>query len=146
MSIEHKIKVSEEVDKAFKEAVAVQGKAYAPYSNFHVGAAIKLKGKDKLYLGCNVENASFGATVCAERTAIQTSVTAEDGKPAFDFLVVVTNTDPAIGPCGLCLQVISEFCESSMPIYFSNPKGIQREIKFGDLLGSPFSEIPEQIK
>lgn len=132
------------VENAYKEAVKAQNNAHAPYSNFHVGAAIKIKGKDKVYYGCNVENASYGATVCAERTAIQTSVCAE-GKVEFEFLIVVTNTDPAIGPCGLCLQVISEFCKPDLPIYLANQNGIQQKVLFGDLLSSPFSKIPEQI-
>lgn len=132
------------VEKAFQAAIEAQKNAHAPYSNFHVGAAIKVKGKDKVYYGCNVENASYGATVCAERTAIQTSVCAE-GKTEFEFLIVVTNTDPAIGPCGLCLQVISEFCAPDFPIYLANPQGIQRKVLFKDLLSSPFSKIPEQV-
>ena len=132
------------VENAFKEAVRTQKNAHAPYSNFQVGAAIKVKGMDKVFYGCNVENASFGATVCAERIAIQTSV-AELGKTEFEFLIVVTNTDPAIGPCGLCLQVITEFCGPDLPIYLANPKGIQRKVTFKDILSSPFSEIPKQV-
>lgn len=138
------MKIDTIVENAFKEAINTQNRAHAPYSNFKVGAAIKVKGQDKIFYGCNVENASYGATVCAERTAIQSSI-ANLGKVEFDFLVVVTNTDPAIGPCGLCLQVISEFCAPDMPIYLANPKGIQTKILFGDLLSSPFSEIPKQV-
>jgi cytidine deaminase len=137
------MQVDSVVQKAFEGAVKVQNNAHAPYSNFHVGAAIKVKGEDKVFYGCNVENASYGATVCAERTAIQTSVA--NGKKQFEFLIVVTNTDPAIGPCGLCLQVISEFCSPDLPIYLANPKGIQRKVLFKDLLSSPFSKIPDQI-
>ena len=132
------------VEKAFQEAIKTQKNAHAPYSNFQVGAAIKVKGQDKVFYGCNVENASYGATVCAERTAIQSSVAAI-GKTEFEFLIVVTNTDPAIGPCGLCLQVISEFCGPDFPIYLANPKGIQKKVAFKDILSSPFSEIPEQV-
>lgn len=138
------MQVDPKVEKAYKEAIKAQSNAHAPYSNFQVGAAIKIKGKDQVYYGCNVENASYGATVCAERTAIQTSVCAE-GKPEFEFLIVVTNTDPAIGPCGLCLQVISEFCEPDLPIYLANQNGIQQKVLFGDLLSSPFSKIPDQV-
>lgn len=131
------------VQKAFEVALKAQNNAHAPYSNFQVGAAIKVKGSDKIYPGCNVENASYGATICAERTAIQTSVCAE-GKPEFEFLIVVTNTDPAVGPCALCLQVISEFCSPELPIYLANPKGIQNMVHFGDLLSTPFSSIPDR--
>jgi cytidine deaminase len=132
------------VQLAFEKAIMAQNNAHAPYSNFHVGAAIKILGQDTIVAGCNVENASYGATVCAERTAIQSSV-ASLGKQQFEFLVVVTNTDPAIGPCGLCLQVISEFCGPDFPIYLANPKGIQRKVLFKDILSSPFSKIPDQI-
>lgn len=135
---------SPEVLSAFELASNVQNNAHAPYSNFQVGAAIKIKNHKDVVVGCNVENASYGATVCAERVAITSSV-AKYGKPEFEFLVVVTNTDPAIGPCALCLQVISEFCSSDMPIYFANRNGIQKKILFKDLLPSPFSKIPDQI-
>lgn len=140
------ITVSPEVKKAFELACNVQKNAYAPYSNFQVGAAFKLKNRDEYTVGCNVENASFGATVCAERGAVQTSIGKLGGKPDFEFLVVVTNTDPCIGPCALCLQVLSEFVGPDFPIYLGNPKGIQTQVKFSDLLGKPFSTIPDQIE
>ncbi len=132
------------VIKAYEKAMTAQNNAHAPYSNFQVGAAFKIKNSDEIIAGCNVENASYGATVCAERVAVTTSV-ASFGKPEFEFLVVVTNTDPAIGPCALCLQVLSEFCAADMPIYLANKVEIQKELKFNDFLPSPFSSIPEQI-
>ena len=138
------MEVNETVKKAWEMAKNVQNNAYAKYSNFQVGAAIKLKGSDDIVVGCNVENASFGETVCAERGAIQTSI-AQYGKREFEFVVVVSNTNPAIGPCALCLQVLSEFADSELPIYLSNKNEIQSVVKFGDLLGSPFGEIPETI-
>ena len=104
-----------------------------------------MKGKDEYVSGCNVENASYGGTVCAERGGIQTTIAKFGGKPEYEFLVVVTNTDPSIGPCGLCLQILSEFVEGNFPIYLGNPHGIQTQVKFSDLLGKPFSKIPEQI-
>lgn len=138
-----------EVDKliqdAYELAMKAQQNAHAPYSKFNVGAAIKFKNHDKIFAGCNVENASFGATVCAERGAIQTGV-GELGKQKLEFVVVITNTNPAIGPCGLCLQVISEFADKDVPIYVANENGIQNCVKFGDYLTSPFSEIPETTK
>lgn len=139
------VKVDAIVKKAYEKAVLAQKSAYAPYSNFHVGAAVKVRGVDKIYAGCNLENASIGATICAERGAIQTSV-CENGKIDIEFIVVVTNTDPAIGPCGLCLQVISEFAKPETPIYLANKKDIQKKVLFKDLLGSPFSKIPDQVE
>lgn len=133
------------VQSAYEKALVAQQNAHAPYSKFHVGAAIKFKNVDKIYAGCNVENASFGATVCAERGAIQTGI-GEQGKQEIEFIVVVTNTDPAIGPCGLCLQVISEFTSKDAPIYVANENGVQNCVKFGDILAAPFSKIPKTTK
>lgn len=139
------MKVNKIVEEAYQKAKNVQDNAYAPYSKFQVGAAIKIKNSDDIFVGCNVENASYGATVCAERGAIQTAISTR-GKVEFDFVVVVSNTDPAIGPCALCLQVLSEFSEPDLPIYFANRHEIQRVVKFKDLLGQPFSEIPKMIE
>src|SRR5690606_1032354 len=130
--------LSAEVKKAYECAKAVQKNAYAPYSNFLVGAAFKIKGRDEYITGCNVENASYGATVCAERGAVQTAVAKLGGKPEFDFLVVVTNTNPCIGPCALCLQVLSEFVPRDFVIYFANQNEIQTKVEFQELLGKPF--------
>jgi homotetrameric cytidine deaminase len=138
------MKINAIVEKAHKMAIAAQDNAHAPYSKFYVGAAIKLKNSDDIVTGCNLENASFGATVCAERGAIQTA-NAISGKPDMEFIVVVSNTEPAIGPCGLCLQVISEFATPELPIYLANRNEVQRMVTFGDLLSSPFSEIPKTI-
>ncbi len=137
------MKISAEVQKAYELAKAAREKAHAPYSQFQVGAALKLKNKDEYIIGCNVENASFGATICAERTAILSSV-AKYGKQSFEYIVVVTKTSPAIGPCGLCLQTFAEFCEPDFLVYFANLQGIERVVAFKDLLFSPFGEIPAQ--
>ena len=114
--------------------------AYAVYSNFHVGAAIGIKGSDTIYPGCNVENISFGATICAERNAILNTV-ALNGKVELDYVVVVCDTDPVTVPCGLCLQFMSEFSKADMPVYLSNLKGIQKVMKFGELMPAPFDTL-----
>jgi cytidine deaminase len=84
------------------------GRAYAPYSKFTVGAAI-LTDSGKIYSGCNVENASYGLTNCAERTAIFNAVAAGEKKLRLRCVVVYTPTKTATAPCGACRQVIYEF-------------------------------------
>lgn len=80
--------------------------AYAPYSNFYVGAALATED-EKVYTGCNVENASYGATVCAERIAIFKAVS--EGERKFSRIAVVSRSGATAYPCGMCLQVINEF-------------------------------------
>lgn len=100
--------------QAAREAAA---NAYAPYSQFPVGVAVRgLSGR--IYSGCNVENASYGGTVCAERNAIAAAVVA--GERQFDALLVYTPQDKLTPPCGLCRQVIAEFFLPETLIYSSN--------------------------
>jgi homotetrameric cytidine deaminase len=127
----------DDVQRAFELAVATRDHAYAPYSGFRVGAAIKVADSDLIYAGCNVENASYGAGVCAERVAVFNMLAAAES-PAPEFLVVVTDADPASVPCALCLQVLAEFCPPQFPIHLANLDGIQRTVRFADLLPEPF--------
>lgn len=87
-------------------ARAAMNHAYAPYSGFLVGAALLTK-KGDVYQGCNIENASYGATVCAERTAIWKAVS--EGEREFDSIAIVCSENRKAYPCGICLQVMSEF-------------------------------------
>jgi len=133
------------IQNAWKEACAAFGRAHAPYSRFQVGAALKLKGREGLIAGCNVENASYGATVCAERVAFQ-SAQAQVGTFDPEYLVLVTDTSPPVSPCALCLQVMSEFCDPDFPIYISNLKGVHEVVRFGDLLSRPFEKSQLKTK
>jgi cytidine deaminase len=112
-------------------------RAHAPYSRFKVGAALRTK-KGGIYTGCNLENASYGASVCAERNAVANAVAA--GEKNFVQLAVVTQTDPPSAPCGLCRQVLIEFCED-LPILLCNPKGKLIRTTLKKLQPLPFSSF-----
>ena len=98
-------------------ALAVRSRAYAPYSHFAVGAAVQAKS-GAIYSGCNVENASYGLGLCAERNAITSAVT--DGMKKIHYIVVVADTKGPVSPCGACRQVISEFSNKDTRIIMSN--------------------------
>ena len=95
-----------EFDRLLQLALTAQGRARAPYSRYNVGAAV-LGGSGAAYPGCNVESASYGATICAERSAIVGAVTA--GESAILACVVVTPTAEPSSPCGICRQLLREF-------------------------------------
>lgn len=102
------------------EAIAASKQAHVPYSHFHVGAAL-LTTDGKIYRGCNIENASYGLTNCAERTAIFKAVS--EGDKQFSAIAVVGDTDGPISPCGACRQVLAEFCDDHTQIILANLKG-----------------------
>lgn len=96
-----------EWDELIQKAWEARENAYAPYSNFHVGAAL-LTGDGEVFIGCNVENISFGLTNCAERVAIGAAIAAK-GACEIDRIVVVADTARPVSPCGACRQVMAEF-------------------------------------
>ncbi len=115
-------------------ARAVREHAYAPYSRFRVGAAVR-SAEGNVYLGCNVENATFGATICAERAAIAQLVAAGDHVLA--AVAVFTDAAELAMPCGICRQVIREF-GSDVGVVSANPRGFARS-SIAQLLPLPFS-------
>ena len=125
---------------ALEIARAARANAHVPYSNFKVGAAVQIRGVERAIGGANVENASFGATVCAERIAIMTAVVAH-GKPELEFLVVVTDEAEATPPCALCLQVLAEFARDDLPVYLANRRGVRRQHTLAELLPHPFRQF-----
>ncbi|WFB34847.1 cytidine deaminase [Kiritimatiellota bacterium B12222] len=124
------------IENCWQAACEVQQRAYAPYSQYFVGAALLTKQSDQIFVGCNVENASYGATICAERTAILSAV-ATLGKIEITDLVLVTR-QPA-PPCGMCLQVISEFSSPETLIYLATAEKISHKHALKDFLPIQFS-------
>jgi cytidine deaminase len=129
-----------DLKKTHAEALKARKKSYSPYSRYSVGAALLLED-GTIVPGCNVENASFGATICAERTAFFSAV-AQLGKFKPEALVLIT--EPAAVPCGLCLQVMAEFCPKDFPIYLGTPRSLGKKVKLKDLL--PHSFGPESLE
>lgn len=117
-----------------KAAMEASKMAYAPYSNFHVGAALLTKS-GKIFKGCNVENASFGATNCAERTAIFSAVV--NGETKFEKLVIFVDRKEFTPPCGMCRQVISEFSHD-IEILLANNCGEVKRTNIRELLPLSF--------
>jgi cytidine deaminase len=110
------------------------GKAYAPYSEFKVGAAVLTKS-GKIFTGCNIESASYGLTVCAERVAIWKAVS--EGEKEFTNIAVVADTKELTPPCGTCRQIIWEFC-GDVPVTFANLKGDVETVQMKELLPRAF--------
>jgi cytidine deaminase len=134
------MKLTAEVRRAHLAAKASRKKAHAPYSSFKVGAAV-LGKSGQIFTGCNVENASYGGTVCAERVAILKAVS--EGVKAFTDVVVVTDAEIPAVPCALCLQTMAEFCTPETMVWIANVKKILVGYHFGDLLPMPFG--PQQL-
>src|SRR5699024_2990854 len=120
-----------------EEARQAYEKAYAPYFKFKGGAAVKTK-KGNIYHGCNIENASYPATCCAERVALFQAI-ANDEKQFTDLAVVANSKNP-VPPCGVCRQVMQEFFTNHVNIYLSNLEGIIEQTTIEALLPYSFSE------
>jgi cytidine deaminase len=132
-----KFELPAELIEAAKDAYT---KAYAPYSKFHVGAAALTKSGN-IVKGCNVENASYGLTVCAERNCISNAVI--NGEQEFTVIVIYTEIDEVTPPCGACRQVISEFFASDAPVIAVNHKNKQKVWTVSELLPDAFT--PKQL-
>lgn len=113
----------------------VRRRAYAPYSRFRVGAAVSADGV--IHLGCNVENASYGLTVCAERAAVLAAVSA--GARRIDAVAVASGTATPTPPCGMCLQTLAEFAGPELPVVLAGARGARVETTLGALLPRAFT-------
>lgn len=116
-------------------ARAARAHAYAPYSRFAVGAAV-VDQAGRIHGGCNVENASYGLTVCAERNAVAAAIAA--GAKSLRAVAVVTRMRPPATPCGSCRQVLAEFGGDDLPVLLAAPTGAVLERRLGDLLPEAF--------
>lgn len=132
-------------DELVQKAIEMTNMSYVPYSHFHVGAAL-LDKKGKIWTGCNIENATFGATNCAERTAIFKAVS--EGVKDFEAIAVAGGPEGADGkpvledfcpPCGICRQVMTEFCDRDFKVILANGKGEQKIFTLAELLPESFS-------
>ena len=129
-----------DTDLLIQTAVKMLDFSYVPYSHFHVGAALLTKS-GKIYTGCNIENAAYGPSNCAERTAIFKAVS--EGEKEFEAIAVVGGLEGKIEdfcpPCGVCRQVMAEFCDKDFKIILSNGKKEVKTFTLSDLLPESFS-------
>ena len=123
-----------EYDPLIATAKQARENAHAKFSNFKVGAGLR-SASGRIYGGCNVENATYGLTVCAERVAIFKAIS--EGERKFDAIAVVTDTDRLTPPCGACRQLIWEFC-GDIPVVLANLTGKVEVIRMSQLFPRPF--------
>lgn len=129
-------------NQLLQAAIEARKAAYIPYSHFGVGAALQ-DATGHIHHGCNIENAAYGPTNCAERTALFRAIADGCAPRSFAALAVVGDTEMPIAPCGVCRQVILELCAPDMPVVLGNMKGDMKVVTVSDLLPHAFS--PEHV-
>lgn len=123
-----------DLEALVQRAFEARENACADYSHFKVGAAL-LASSGKVYTGCNIENASYGLTVCAERVALWKALS--EGARAFTQLAVVTSSAQPASPCGACRQLLWEFC-GDIEVILANAQGLRQTHRLAELLPHPF--------
>ena len=126
-------------DALLEAATEARGNAYIPYSRFPVGAAVLMED-GSIFAGCNVENRSFGLTICAERVALSSAVAA--GQQGLQAVLVLADTEPPSAPCGACREFLTEFGTPDTPVMLVNPAGDRRLHRLQELHPYPF-ELPD---
>jgi cytidine deaminase len=121
-------------DRLIAAALAAREHAFAPYSKFQVGAALE-DADGRIHTGCNVENASYGLTMCAERVAVFKAIS--EGVRQFSRVAVAADSDALTPPCGACRQILWEFC-GNIEIVLVNPRGKTQAYRLADLFPKPF--------
>lgn len=118
-------------------AAQARANAYAPYSNFHVGAAVECRD-GRVFTGCNVENSSYGLTICAEQVALTKAIS--EGARDFARLAVIADAHAPVPPCGACRQLIAELCAAETEIITANVLGRRQTHTISDLLPTAFDQ------
>ena len=126
-----------EVKKMLRMAADARERAYAPYSGFRVGACLKASS-GAYYLGCNIENAAYTPTNCAERTAMFKAI--YEGERDFEAIAIISDGINYIGPCGVCRQVLAEFCDPDMPVICADNEGNYRILELQELIPMAFTK------
>jgi len=121
-------------DPLIAAALAARAHAVAPFSKFPVGAALEDAG-GRVYTGCNVENATYGLTMCAERVAVYKALS--EGARDFRRIAIAADTDALTPPCGACRQILWEFC-GDIEVALANPRGKMETLRLKDLFPKPF--------
>jgi cytidine deaminase len=122
------------MDSLISAALQARENAHAPFSKFKVGAAVE-DGTGRIHTGCNVENATYGLTLCAERVAVFKAIS--EGARGFKRVAVVADTDTLTPPCGACRQILWEFC-GDVEIVLANLSGKSETLRLGELFPRPF--------
>ncbi len=133
--------MEKKIQELVQAAKAAADKAYAPYSKFKVGAAL-LTSTGQIFSGGNVENASYGLSICAEQVAVVKAVSS--GETKFKIMVIFTPTDDLTPPCGACRQVLAEF-NPNIEVILVNKKGEMKALNMNNLLAEPFRLKKEKI-
>ena len=121
-------------DALIQAAAAARERAHAPFSNFKVGAALE-DSSGRIHTGCNVENATYGLTMCAERVAIFKAIS--EGAREFTRIAIVAQADSLTPPCGACRQLVWEFC-GDIEVILASPAGARESMRMKSLLPRPF--------
>jgi cytidine deaminase len=122
-----------------EHALEARSRAYTPYSHFNVGAAL-LDAEGNVHYGCNIENAAYGPTNCAERTAVFRAIADGHAARSFQAIAVIGDTEGPIAPCGVCRQVLVELCKPDMPVYLANLQGQLLKTTVSELLPWAFTQ------
>ena len=131
-----------EAEELIKAAMEAKEHAYVPYSHFRVGAALLTKS-GKVYQGCNIENAGYSPTNCAERTAIFKAVS--EGYREFQVIAIISDSKELTSPCGVCRQVMAEFCGPDFEVIMLSCDGKYKAVTLEELLPYAFSLTEEQL-